>query len=161
MDRLWSPWRYQYVTNTNQTAECIFCLLAQRHTDEADYILYRGKLNYIVLNTYPYTNGHLLIVPLNHMALLTDATKESSDELMELTKECQSMLAKEYHPHGFNLGMNLGRAAGAGVAEHFHMHIMPRWFGDINFTTTVGETRVLPETLENTYQRLKRYFQSP
>jgi ATP adenylyltransferase len=95
------------------------------------------------------------------MALLTDASKVSSDELMELTKECQSMLAKEYHPHGFNLGMNLGRAAGAGVAEHFHMHIMPRWFGDINFTTTVGETRVLPETLENTYQRLKRYFQLP
>jgi len=158
MDYLWSPWRYQYVSNSQQSEGCIFCSLHEEKNDEARYILHRGSFNYVVLNIFPYTSGHLLIIPFEHIALLNDASKESSDEMMDLTKQTQLAIEQEYHPHGFNIGMNLGRAAGAGVAEHFHMHVLPRWYGDINFTTTVGETRVLPEALETTYQRLKKYF---
>ncbi|MEW6733424.1 MAG: HIT domain-containing protein [Acidobacteriota bacterium] len=158
MDYLWSPWRYQYVSSTHKTPGCVFCLLLEQDSDEKNHILYRGKLNYIVLNIYPYATGHMLIAPFTHNALLSDASKECSDEMMDLAKKCQAILNQEYRPDGFNLGMNLGRAAGAGVAEHFHLHILPRWIGDVNFTTAVAETRVLPEALETTYLRLKPYF---
>src|SRR5262245_61503459 len=158
MDNLWSPWRYQYVTNASPPQGCIFCSLLQAENDEAVYILHRGAFNYIVLNIYPYTSGHLLIVPFAHTAQLMDIPKKASDEMMDLAKQVQSALTDEYRPQGLNLGMNLGRAAGAGVAEHLHMHVLPRWFGDVNFITTVAETRVMPEALETTYQRLKKYF---
>lgn len=158
MDRLWSPWRYQYITGTKKETGCVFCRLPSENQDQTNFILHRGNNCYIVLNIYPYMGGHLLIIPFIHTASLDELPKSISDEIMDLTKLCQSALKKEYNPQGFNLGMNLGQAAGAGVAEHLHMHILPRWFGDINFTTVIGETRVLPETLENTYQRLKPYF---
>ena len=158
MDREWSPWRYQYVTGAKQETGCVFCRLASESIDQTNFILYRGTHCYIVLNIYPYMSGHLLIIPFAHLSLLSELPKEASDEIMDMTKLCQSVLEKEYKPQGFNLGMNLGQAAGAGVAAHLHMHILPRWFGDINFTTVVGETRILPEMLENTYQRLKPYF---
>ncbi|MFY9223712.1 MAG: HIT domain-containing protein [Blastocatellia bacterium] len=158
MDRLWNPWRYQYITATKKETGCVFCRLAAENNDEENFILYRGKYAYIVLNIYPYNSGHLLIIPFVHSKLLADLEKNASDEIMDLTKMCQIAIEKEYHPQGFNLGMNLGEAAGAGVAEHLHMHILPRWFGDANFTTVIGETKNLPEMLANTYQRLKPYF---
>ncbi len=158
MDRLWNPWRYQYITATKKETGCVFCRLAGENNDEENFILYRGKYAYIVLNIYPYNSGHLLIIPFVHTKLLADLEKNVSNEIMDLTKMCQIAIEKEYHPQGFNLGMNLGEAAGAGVAEHLHMHILPRWFGDANFTTVIGETKNLPEMLTNTYQRLKPYF---
>lgn len=160
MDFLWSPWRSQYVGAEPGQAGCVFCRLAEL-SDEAlvsSYILYRGAHNFVVLNLYPYTSGHSLIVPYSHLALISKAGKDVTDEMMDLAKQVQNALAEIYQPHGFNLGMNLGAAAGAGVAEHFHLHILPRWSGDGNFMTTVSETRVLPETLTDTYQKLKKYF---
>lgn len=163
MDRLWTPWRYQYIKGesgekTGYSTECIFCRLRDAGEDEKNFVVHRAQHNFIVLNIYPYTSGHLLIIPYQHTPELDAAAKETTDELMDLTKSAQSVLRAEYRPHGFNLGMNLGQAAGAGVAEHIHLHIMPRWGGDANFMSTVGETRVLPEDLRTTYERLRGKF---
>ncbi len=165
MDRLWSPWRYDYIKAGSTSKEgdpqsCVFCSLLQEHIgdDESKFILHRAAHNFVVLNLYPYISGHLLVVPFAHQAELFALSKEASDELMDLTKRCQSILRDVYRPHGFNLGMNLGAAAGAGVAGHLHLHIMPRWFGDTNFMTTVGESRVLPEELTTTYNKLREQF---
>jgi ATP adenylyltransferase len=161
MDRLWSPWRYDYIKSGSSGGEsselppCVFCsLLAAEGDDESKFIVRRAAHNFVVLNIYPYISGHLLIVPYAHLSELAAAEKESTDEMMDLTKRCQAVLLDIYHPHGFNLGMNLGRSAGAGVAEHFHMHILPRWTGDANFMSTIGETRVIPEDLSTTYRKL-------
>lgn len=165
VDRLWTPWRYQYITGASgekserEDPGCIFCALCQDESrDDSTFILHRARFNYVVLNIYPYTSGHLLIVPYQHTADLDAATRDTTDELMELAKESQTVLRAAYQPQGFNLGMNLGRAAGAGVAGHIHLHVMPRWAGDANFMTTVGETRVLPEDLPTTYERLRSKF---
>ena len=162
MDVLWSPWRYAYITSGEKSPEvfCVFCDLNNdtTRTDAEKFILHRAAHNYVVLNLFPYISGHLLIVPYAHTSELDAADKETTDELMDLTKRCQSLLREVYHPHGFNLGMNLGKAAGAGVAGHIHLHIMPRWFGDTNFTSTIGETRVIPEDLQTTYQKLSGKF---
>jgi ATP adenylyltransferase len=133
-------------------------LLNDPRTDEKKFVLHRAAYNFIVLNLYPYISGHLLIVPYAHIAELAHAPKDATDELMDLTKRCQAALLDAYRPQGFNLGMNLGAAAGAGVADHLHMHIMPRWAGDTNFMTTVGESRVLPEDLTTTYSKLRERF---
>lgn len=164
MDRLWTPWRYDYIKSGSSEQEgqdpsCVFCSLQEDASDdESKYLLHRAAHNFIVLNIYPYISGHLLIVPYLHVAELDAAPKEVTDELMDLTKRAQTVLRETYHPHGFNLGMNLGRAAGAGVAGHIHLHIMPRWIGDANFMSTVGETRVIPEDLSTTYQKLRGQF---
>jgi ATP adenylyltransferase len=165
MDRLWSPWRYDYIKSGSneqtgqQPSPCIFCALPQNPTDdEKNYILHRAAHNFIVLNIYPYISGHLLIVPYAHLGELDAAPKETTDELMDLTKRCQTALREIYSPHGFNLGMNLGRSAGAGVADHIHLHLLPRWTGDANFMSTIGETRVIPEDLSETYRKLREKF---
>ena len=162
MDRLWSPWRYQYVAGEGgkATSGCIFCELRDGapEDDERRYVLHRARYNYIVLNLYPYTSGHLMIVPYEHVADLDAGSKPATDEMMDLAKRAQTILREVYRPDGFNLGMNLGRAAGAGVVGHVHLHIMPRWVGDTNFMTTVGETRVLPEDLRTTYDKLRRFI---
>ena len=168
MDRLWTPWRYQYITGESgetgvddrSPASCIFCTLPQQDPahDERHYLLLRAQYNFAVLNLYPYTSGHLLIIPYEHTPELDSVSKAATDELMDLAKRAQALLRETYRPDGFNLGMNLGRAAGAGVAAHVHLHIMPRWTGDANFMSTVGETRVLPEYLPTTYQRLSEKF---
>ena len=124
-------------------------------SDEERFILKRARFNFVVLNLYPYTTGHVMIVPFAHVAELAAGEKETTDEMMDLTKSVQAALREVYHPDGINLGMNLGKAAGAGVADHFHMHILPRWVGDVNFMTAVGQTRTLPETLVDTYAKLK------
>lgn len=164
MDVLWSPWRYDYIKSSSPTPEgqpplCVFCaILNDEGSDEDKFILHRAAHNFVVLNIYPYISGHLLIVPYEHLAELDEASKEATDEMMDLTKHCQTILRETYRPHGFNLGMNQGRAAGAGVAHHIHLHIMPRWMGDSNFMSTVGETRVIPEDLKTTYDKLRRHF---
>ena len=164
MDRLYTPWRYDYIKGTSgeksgHGTSCVFCSLRDRPADdEQTFILQRARYNFIVLNIYPYTSGHLMIVPYEHAAELSDIPKETSDELMDLAKRAQAILRDVYHPHGFNLGINLGQAAGAGVADHLHLHILPRWSGDSNFMTTVGETRVLPEDLKTTFNKLKGSF---
>ena len=161
MDRLWTPWRYAYITGASgdKTSACVLCDLRDSSADdESNFVLYRARYNYIVLNIYPYTSGHLLIVPYEHTADLDTAAKETTDELMDLTKRCQSVLREAYRPEGFNLGMNLGKAAGAGVTGHIHLHAMPRWAGDANFMSTVSETRVIPEDLKTTYDKLRGKF---
>jgi ATP adenylyltransferase len=161
MDRLWSPWRYDYIKSgsSEQPGACIFCSLPQNPADdEKNFIVHRAARNFVVLNLYPYISGHLLIVPYAHLGELDAAPKETTDELMDLTKRSQALLRETYEPHGFNLGMNLGRSAGAGVAEHIHLHIMPRWTGDANFMSTIGETRVIPEDLTETYRKLHGKF---
>lgn len=161
MDVLWSPWRYDYIKGgdekpQNVVNDCVFCsILANSASDEEKYILHRAEFNFVILNIYPYISGHLMIVPYAHLADLDRAEKRITDELMDLTKRCQTALREAYNPNGFNLGMNFGKAAGAGVAEHFHMHILPRWIGDANFMTSVGETRTIPENLQTTYEKLK------
>jgi ATP adenylyltransferase len=163
VERLWSPWRNEYINATGadntQPGVCIFCE-AQKNParDEETFVIYRGARNFIILNLYPYISGHMMIAPYAHIGELDSAGKEETDELMDLTKRCQATLREVYRPQGFNIGMNLGRAAGAGIADHIHMHIMPRWAGDTNFMTSIGETRVLPEDLPTTYRKISEAF---
>ncbi len=165
MDVLWSPWRYDYIksgesnTSAAEKGECVFCrILNSPVSDEEKFILHRAGHNFVILNIYPYVSGHLMIVPFSHIADLDQAPKEITDETMDLAKHCQAVLREIYQPNGMNLGMNFGKAAGAGVAEHFHLHILPRWIGDANFMTAIGQTRTIPESLETTYQKLKAKF---
>lgn len=160
MDVLWSPWRYNYITGesgpSNPGVGCVFCtILSDPASDEEKFILHRAGFNFVILNIYPYGTGHLMIVPYEHIADLDKADKQTTDEMMDLTKGCQTALSSVYSPQGFNMGLNLGKAAGAGVASHFHMHVLPRWIGDVNFITSIGETRTMPESLETTFGKLK------
>ena len=161
MDRLWSPWRAKYIASgvDAQNSVCVFCrIAADVDQDESNFVVHRGAHNFVALNLYPYISGHLLVVPYQHLGELDSAPKEITDELMDLTKRSQTTIRKVYSPPGFNLGMNLGAAAGAGIADHIHLHILPRWAGDTNFMTSVAETRVLPESLETTYQKIREKF---
>jgi len=155
MDRLWSPWRYRYVSTAGPAQECIFCAKSASAEDRVNYVVLRAERNFLLLNLYPYTNGHLMIAPYEHVATLAEAHPETLAEMMRLTQRAEQALRSLYKPGGINVGMNLGECAGAGVAGHIHMHVLPRWTGDASFMTTVGETRVLPEDLESTYDRLK------
>jgi ATP adenylyltransferase len=154
MDYLWTPWRYAYVSTADKATGCVFCD-KQQGKDHEFFIVHRGRHCYIVLNIYPYTSGHVLIVPYQHLAELENLPTEAATEMMALAQKLEHVLRRVYHPDGVNLGMNLGKAAGAGVAGHIHMHVLPRWVADSNFMTTVGETRVLPELLEKTWERLR------
>ena len=163
MDRLWTPWRYQYISGAAgaEAADdgCVLCRLArEKESDEQNFVIHRAARNFVVLNLYPYTSGHLMIVPYLHESSLDALDKDTTDELMDLAKRAQTALREAYRPEGFNLGMNLGRAAGAGVAGHVHLHVLPRWAGDANFMSTVGETRVLPVDLPTTYKKLRPLF---
>jgi ATP adenylyltransferase len=155
MDRLWTPWRYRYVSSAQSPGGCIFCVKAASSDDRANYIVLRAERNFLMLNLYPYTSGHLMIAPYEHVATLGGAPQETLDEMMRLTARAEKALGHVYRPDGFNIGMNLGVSAGAGVPGHIHMHVLPRWTGDASFMTTVSETRVLPETLDTTYDRVK------
>ncbi len=162
MDVLWSPWRYAYIAGDKpaNVGDCIFCsILEDPGPDEEKFILKRAKHCFVILNKYPYASGHVMVVPYGHFASLDVLEDDVSNELMHLTKTAQSAISREYRPDGVNLGMNLGKAAGAGVDAHLHMHLLPRWVGDVNFMTAIGQTRTLPETLNTTYERLKPYFQ--
>lgn len=158
MDYLWTPWRYQYMAQVTQSkqVDCIFCEAVKSNRDEETQIVYRGKKAFVILNRYPYTSGHVMIVPYAHVAELQLCEPDALQEIMELARKMEGIYRKEYRPDGMNLGMNLGRAAGAGVAGHIHLHALPRWFGDSNFMTVTGETRVHPEELRTTYDRISR-----
>lgn len=160
MDFLWSPWRYQYVANIHNADGCVFCIDASTAKDAERLILFRGQDHFIILNLFPYTCGHLLIAPYRHLSALSEFSAEQNLELMELTQRAVAALRKIYRPDGFNLGMNLGKCAGAGIDQHLHLHIVPRWCGDANFMTVSGETRVLPEALQTTYLKLKPFFET-
>jgi ATP adenylyltransferase len=143
----------------SQSGECVFCrIAAEPDQDATNFVLHRGEHAFVVLNLYPYITGHLMVVPYLHTSELDAVAKEITDEMMDLTKRGQTVLREVYSPSGFNLGMNLGIAAGAGIADHLHIHLLPRWVGDTNFMTAVGETRVLPEALEITYAKLRQKF---
>ena len=158
MERLYSPWRLAYVTAASGDASgaCIFCE-ALSHRDPL--VLHRGTHTFVILNLYPYNNGHLMVLPNRHIARLADATPEELSELMSLTRIAEIAITEAYSPHGLNMGLNLGKPAGAGVLDHVHMHVVPRWNGDTNFMSVVGETRVLPEELTVTAERLRPLFQ--
>ncbi len=158
MDYLWSPWRYQYIANIHNNDGCVFCIDTTTARDPEQLILFRGQHHFIILNLFPYTCGHLLVAPYQHLSALSELSVDQSLEMMELAQKAVSALEEVYHPDGFNLGMNLGKCAGAGVDQHVHFHVVPRWCGDANFMTVSGETRVLPETLETTYHKLKPLF---
>ena len=155
MDYLWTPWRYAYVSNAEKDTGCIFCD-APKQSDEKVRIVYRGTHCYLILNTYPYTNGHGMIVPYAHLDELQKLSVEAANEMMALSQRMEGVLRSLYRPDGVNLGMNIGKAAGAGVAGHIHMHILPRWVADANFMSVVGETRVLPEAQDVTWKRIRQ-----
>ena len=158
MDRLWAPWRLSYVTAAPAPAtECIFCDAYNGH--KAELLLFRGRHCFVILNLYPYNNGHLMVVPNRHLCALETLNPDEQAEMMTLARVSEMALNEAYHPHGLNVGINLGKAAGAGIENHLHMHIVPRWSGDTNFMTAVGETRVLPEDLPATVRRLKPIFE--
>jgi ATP adenylyltransferase len=159
MDYLFSPWRYRYLADAPARSEgCVLCEHLQAHDDAASLIVFRGERNAVMLNRYPYTSGHLMILPYAHVARLEESTPAARAEMMELAARAERILGREYRPQGLNLGLNLGEAAGAGIAGHLHLHVVPRWVGDANFMTVVGETRVLPVTLEDTWTRLHQAF---
>ena len=159
MDRLWTPWRLDYISGLGRAESgCVFCDMLTENRDRENLLLFRGRHCFVLLNLFPYTSGHLLIVANRHIPFLRDAHPEELGELMALASRCEQALASEYGPDGFNLGFNLGRAAGAGVDHHLHMHLVPRWAGDANFLSVVGETRILPEELTRTRDRLISYF---
>jgi len=162
MDYIWTPWRYQYMkeVESGKQPECIFCDAAARQDDAETLVVYRGPQTFIILNRYPYTSGHVMIVPYAHVAELSSCDAETLGEMMRLAPRVEAAFRANYKPDGMNLGMNLGRAAGAGVLGHLHLHALPRWFGDSNFMTVAGETRVHPEDLKTTYQRLRKALAS-
>jgi ATP adenylyltransferase len=156
MNRLWAPWRMEYLMS-DSTDGCIFCDKPAKNEDEANLILLRTPHSFVMLNAYPYNNGHLMIAPFRHLAGFTDLTDEERCDLMSTIADAQRILERAYSPQGMNVGANLGHCAGAGVPGHVHVHIVPRWEGDTNFMPVVGETRVLPETLEETFARLREH----
>jgi ATP adenylyltransferase len=155
MDYLWTPWRYKYIADATKDDRCIFCEAIAANDDVKMLVVFRGAKNYIILNRFPYTSGHVMVVPYAHVSDLAAAEPETLSEMMRLAQRAKAALEKTYHPEGYNLGMNLGRAAGAGVLGHLHLHVLPRWSGDSNFMTVVGETRVEPEDLSTTYDKLR------
>jgi len=160
MDYLWTPWRYAYVTAGDKNTGCIFCDLPKLGDDAKARIVHRGQNCYVVLNTFPYTPGHVMVVPFAHLDELQKLPSAAAHEMMDLSQQMERVLRQLYKPDGVNLGMNIGKAAGAGVAGHVHMHVLPRWVADANFVSVVGETRILPESLETTYERIRGALKS-
>lgn len=160
MDRLYTPWRRNYVTSLHEPSGCILCQI-QGQSDESAGILMRLPTWYVVLNKYPYTTGHLMLVCCRHVGSLDELSAAEQRDYPRALRRAESALRAVYRPQGMNVGLNLGRAAGAGVDGHVHWHVLPRWSGDSNFITVIGDTRVLPETLAESWQRLHPHFQQP
>ncbi len=158
MKRVWAPWRMEYIAN-NKSEGCIFCVSAEGE-DRERLILYRAPLSFIMMNRYPYTNGHLMIAPFRHTANMDELSDDEMLDMFRMLRLCRNALEEIAGPQGFNIGINLGKAAGAGVDEHMHIHIVPRWNGDTNFMTVIGDIRVMPESLLNTYDKLLPVFQT-
>ena len=162
MQVLFTPWRYSYLTapKSAEAAGCIFCTAALLDDRRSTLTLYRGERAIVMMNRYPYTNGHLMVAPVEHEARLSDSSDDALRALIRLTAEAQRILSDVYHPDGFNVGMNFGQVAGAGVADHYHLHIVPRWSGDSNFMTVTAGTRLVPEDLDVTFDKLRGHFDS-
>jgi ATP adenylyltransferase len=158
MDYIFTPWRYAFVSSADKASGCLFCEVLKAGNDEKVLIVHRDKHCFVILNAYPYTSGHVMVVPYQHTDQLQLLSPEAAREMMDLTRRLEGILRQLYHPEGLNLGMNLGKAAGAGVAGHIHMHVLPRWVADASFMTVIGETRVLPEDLATTYKRIRAKF---
>ena len=158
MNHIWSPWRMKYIEKTEKEAGCVFCNALAKANDADSLIAFRGEHAFVILNLYPYASGHLMVVPFEHIATLEELEPATRAEMMELTSRCTTVLRNIYQPQAFNVGANIGEAAGAGVPGHVHIHIVPRWGADTNFITVLGETRVLPESLEDTYKRVHAGF---
>ncbi|MEP7198252.1 MAG: HIT domain-containing protein [Chloroflexota bacterium] len=159
MERLWTPWRLQYIAAEKPTG-CIFCSALAQHDDRETFIVHRGQHGFVMLNKFPYNNGHLMVVPYMHTADLSALDAATQCELMATMANTMQWLRKASNPEGFNVGLNLGKAGGAGVADHLHFHVIPRWVGDTNFMTLTGETRVIAEWLDDTWTRLRAMIES-
>jgi Diadenosine tetraphosphate (Ap4A) hydrolase and other HIT family hydrolases len=160
MQHIYSTWRSEYIGRDKHNEGCAFCLALQEQDGPENLIFHRGETCFVILNLFPYTSGHLMVVPYTHTNQLSDLPAETLNEMMQLVQKAVRVMEKVYHPQGFNVGLNLGSAAGAGIADHMHMHVVPRWQGDANFISVIGETRVLPEDLGLTYQRLSEAWQA-
>ncbi len=159
MEFVWSPWRYDYMASVGKEAgSCVFCIGGDTALDEDRLIVHRGAHNFVILNLFPYTSGHFMVAPYAHTARFEEALPEQVSEMMALAQRGIRALQELYHPEGFNVGLNLGHCAGAGIREHYHLHVVPRWIGDANFMTVTGETRVLPEELAVTRRRILQVF---
>ena len=157
MERMWSPWRHSYVTRAEEPPGCVFCI-ARTIGEGKQLIVHEGQLAFVILNKFPYNGGHLMVVPQRHVAHLAGLEDAELSEMAKLTQLSERVLTEAYSPQGINVGMNLGRPAGAGIVDHLHIHLVPRWNGDTNFMTVVGEVRVLPEELPRTAERLRPIF---
>jgi ATP adenylyltransferase len=158
--RIWAPWRLAYVKGApkDNEEECIFCAKPAADADEETLIVHRGESCFVILNLFPYTNGHLMVAPYEHLGRIQELPATTVAEMMELAQRAMSRLEEIYEPHGYNVGFNQGRVAGAGVEHHIHMHVVPRWGGDTNFMPVIADTRVMPQTLEQSYAALKGAF---
>jgi ATP adenylyltransferase len=155
MNYLWSPWRMVYIQNHKKNNGCPLCSALIEPNVEDPYVVYKGEHAYVILNRFPYTSGHLMVVPFDHVSSIDELSSDTRAEMMELVNHAIKALQRVYCPEGFNVGMNIGEAAGAGIVDHVHMHVVPRWEGDTNFMSSLAHTRVLPETLEETHRRIK------
>jgi len=159
MDHLWTPWRSTYIQSSKEDG-CVFCRAAKSDDDPGLLVVHRARLNFIILNLYPYTNGHMMIAPYEHVPRLNDLADAVTGEMMRLARLAEMVLHNVYRPHGMNFGLNLGEAAGAGIEQHLHLHALPRWKGDANFMTSIGNTRIVPELLAETYQKVRAGFKA-
>ena len=155
MEQIWAPWRMSYIANADKHEGCFFCDKPNESNDVENYIILRGEHAFILLNAYPYSNGHLMVAPYQHTANMDELSNEEMLEMMQLTRRAVNLLKTAFHPDGFNVGVNMGRVAGAGVADHLHIHVVPRWNGDTNFMLVLGDVRVIPESLESVYVKLR------
>ncbi len=159
MQHLWTPWRSVYMEEKKDKSRCIFCdAVANPAADAQNLVVFRGAACIAILNKYPYTSGHLMIAPFVHVSRLTGLSETAAEEMMQLIRRAEQVIEHAYHPDGLNVGMNLGQAAGAGIDQHIHMHVLPRWNGDANFMTCVAETRIIPEALNDTFKKLRDEF---
>ena len=161
MDRLWAPWRMGYIVNNSKDhTSCFLCEARKQNDDQKNYVLYRGRHSYVIMNLYPYNNGHLLVVPYAHVPDMNALSIDALTDLMKCTQDSLNALKQDMNPEGFNIGINIGKVAGAGLPEHMHIQIVPRWTGDTSYLTVFDETRVMPELLNGPYDRLRPYFET-
>jgi len=156
--RIWAPWRLRYVKNAKQATECVFCAKPEAGADRENLIVHRGDRCFVILNLFPYTNGHLMVAPFEHVGRLQDIEPDVTAEMMDLAQQAMRRLEEIYRPEGFNVGLNQGRVAGAGVEGHIHLHVVPRWAGDNNYMPVLADTRVMPQSLEESYDALEGGF---